>query len=378
MSTRKLHIFKAGRHKAMDGRTVSFGMGQVADVAAVYDPALSEAPVVVGHPTLNAPAFGWVRGLEAEGGDLFAKVDQLDPAFAEAVNGGAYKKISASFYAPRSANNPVPDHYYLRHVGFLGAAAPAVKGLEAVQFSDAGEGDLVTVAFDFADISGWTIADVGRVFVDLFAFLKSKFDPAEVDAAIPTDIASNLIEAGAYKEGEEDAKAASSPEAAFSEPIIARTGAATPDNLEREDIMSGKKTDDDLKAREAALERKEAAFAERAARDEAEAFIRPLVEEGKVLAVEREKLVSLMAGLSRDETVSFADGEKETSQIAIFRDFLAALPARVDFSERTGGGGDIGDDPEAIAEAAGKIVADAAAAGKELSFAEAVARATGQ
>jgi len=86
-----------------------------------------------------------------------------------------------------------------------------------------------------------------------------------------------------------------------------------------------------------------------------------------------------MAGLSRDETVSFADG-KETSQIAIFRDFLAALPARVDFSERTGGGGggDIGDDPEAIAEAAGKIVAEAAAAGKELSFAEAVARATGQ
>ena len=77
----------------------------------------------------------------------------------------------------------------------------------------------MTVAFDFADISGWTIADVGRVFVDLFAFL-SKFDPAEVDAAIPTDIASNLIEAGAYKEGEEDAKAASSPEAAFPNPLL--------------------------------------------------------------------------------------------------------------------------------------------------------------
>ena len=46
--------------------------------------------MVVGHPTLNAPAFGWVRGLEAEGGDLFAKVDQLDPAFAEAVSTGAY------------------------------------------------------------------------------------------------------------------------------------------------------------------------------------------------------------------------------------------------------------------------------------------------
>ena len=41
---------------------------------------------------------------------------QVDPAFAEAVAAGRYKKVSASFYQPNSPHNPVPGVYYLRHV----------------------------------------------------------------------------------------------------------------------------------------------------------------------------------------------------------------------------------------------------------------------
>ena len=48
-----------------------------------------------------------------------------------------FKKRSASFYPPGHPANPTPDRPYLRHVGFLGAQPPAVKGL--ADFADAGE-----------------------------------------------------------------------------------------------------------------------------------------------------------------------------------------------------------------------------------------------
>jgi len=51
------------------------------------------------------------------------------------VNKGRYKKISASFYSPNYPFNPAPGSYYLKHVGFLGAVPPAVKGLGDARFS---------------------------------------------------------------------------------------------------------------------------------------------------------------------------------------------------------------------------------------------------
>lgn len=135
-----IHIFRAGRHTAMQGRTLTFSDADLAATAAAYDPALHEAPLVIGHPAADAPAFGWVAGLRAGAAGLFAVPRQLEPAFAEAVASGRYKKVSASFYAPDSPHNPAPGVYYLRHVGFLGAQPPAVKCLAPVQFADDGEG----------------------------------------------------------------------------------------------------------------------------------------------------------------------------------------------------------------------------------------------
>jgi hypothetical protein len=75
----------------------------------------------------------------------------VEQNFEEAVRSGRFKKISASFYPPDHPNHPVPDarEPYLRHVGFLGAKAPAVKGLETPQLAD--DEDLDTVTFDLVD-----------------------------------------------------------------------------------------------------------------------------------------------------------------------------------------------------------------------------------
>jgi hypothetical protein len=133
-----IQIFRPGRHTAMDGSTISFSAADIAAAAAAYDPALHEAPIVVGHPRTDAPAYGWVQGLATgEGGGLEATPSQIDPAFAELVRAGRFKHVSAAFYGPDAPSNPKPGVWYLRHVGFLGAQPPAVKGLRPVAFGEA-------------------------------------------------------------------------------------------------------------------------------------------------------------------------------------------------------------------------------------------------
>lgn len=77
-----------------------------------------------------------MKGLRLEGDVLKAELHQVDPAFSEMVEKGRYKKISASFYLPNSESNPKKGFLYLRHVGFLGAAPPAVKGLKNPIFAE--------------------------------------------------------------------------------------------------------------------------------------------------------------------------------------------------------------------------------------------------
>ncbi|WP_237741485.1 hypothetical protein [Anabaena sp. PCC 7108] len=145
-----LEIFKAGKHTAMDGRTLSFGEGDVTASIKAYDPSIHEAPLVVGHPKADAPAYGWVKNLTGNTGLMQAIPHQVDPTFAEMVNAGRFKKISASFYTPDSPVNPVPGIYYLKHVGFLGAQAPAVKGLKSASFEESEQG-ILDIEVDFAE-----------------------------------------------------------------------------------------------------------------------------------------------------------------------------------------------------------------------------------
>lgn len=135
-----LHIFKPGQHTAMSGDSFNFSESDLAATVLAYSPALHEAPLVIGHPKHDAPAAGWVKSLQVTRDGLIAEPQQIDPAFAELIGKGAYKKISASFYHPDSPSNPVPGVYYLRHVGFLGAQPPSVKGLRPIELADADEG----------------------------------------------------------------------------------------------------------------------------------------------------------------------------------------------------------------------------------------------
>jgi hypothetical protein len=134
----KIEIFRAGQHIDDAGKVYNFSEADVADIAIGYNPKLREAPLTIGHPAHNLPAYGWVNGLGVnDGGRLVMDTHQVQPQFAEMVDRKQFKKRSASFYAPEHPNNPTPGKWYLRHVAFLGAQPPAIAGL--ADFSEGGD-----------------------------------------------------------------------------------------------------------------------------------------------------------------------------------------------------------------------------------------------
>lgn len=142
-----IRIARIGTFTSNEGVKVSFGAKELADAASAYDPALDPAPLVVGHPKIDAPAYGWVSGLAMDGDVLVATPDKIEPSFAELVREGRYPKVSAQFYTPDHPGNPKPGAWYLKHIGFLGGHAPGIKGLGTVQFA-AGD-DEGALTFDF-------------------------------------------------------------------------------------------------------------------------------------------------------------------------------------------------------------------------------------
>ncbi|MDP1696492.1 MAG: hypothetical protein Q8L45_01685 [Xanthomonadaceae bacterium] len=320
--TNAIEIFRAGRHIDMSGREVEITAADVADIAAGYNPSLSEAPLVVGHPQHNHPAYGWVRGLRAEGALLVADADQVDPAFADMVRSGRFKKRSASFFGPASPGNPTPGKLYLRHVGFLGAMPPAVKGLRDVHLADADEG--VIEFGDFRERSAFSsIGDVLRK-------LREKFIASDgiesADAIIPQYQIDNVQ--GAARD--EDVADVATP--AFATPAIQEPAMPNPAiNLaERESAIA---------AREAAISEREQEVAAAAAatrRAEALSFVEPLVSAGRLLPRQQAPVIELMLALP-EQPLSFADGTTTATRPAgdVLRELLTAMPVQIEFGERS-------------------------------------------
>ena len=166
-----VEIFRGGKQTDSQGREHD-GDALIEKAVATFDAAHHEPPVAVGHPTDNAPAFGWIQQLKTgiRGGikSLYARFKDVVPEFATAVEQGLYKKRSASFY---------PDGR-LRHVGFLGAAPPAVKALADLKFADDDE----AIVFDFYDPGLGTIARILRGVRD---WLIEKEGKEKADEIIP-------------------------------------------------------------------------------------------------------------------------------------------------------------------------------------------------
>jgi len=122
-------VFKAGKHTDANGNEREWSSEDIDTIISKYNNQMPddkhEAPVVIGHPVNNSPAYAWVESLKKDGETLLAKFTQIDPELEQLIKEGRYKKVSIALY---------PD-MMLRHVGFLGAVPPAVKGLKDSEFN---------------------------------------------------------------------------------------------------------------------------------------------------------------------------------------------------------------------------------------------------
>lgn len=121
-----IEIFKSGTHTSSNGKTKNWSNSDLDKMVTSYSGENHEAPAVIGHPKSNDPAFGWLDKVKRTGNSLLGTFKQVAPEFAEMVRDGRFKKRSISVYPDGS----------IRHVGFLGAQPPAIKGLRDIDFSE--------------------------------------------------------------------------------------------------------------------------------------------------------------------------------------------------------------------------------------------------
>jgi hypothetical protein len=308
---------------------------------------------------------------------------------------GYFKKCSSSFYTPDSPSNPKPGVYYLRHVGFLGAAAPAVKGLRDATFAASEEG-----VVEFSMAAERTGASLWRRLRD---WLIAKEGLESADKVIPTWDVSMLEEEAAREESPAATSFADGGKPGGT--LMVAVGAddrllRSTDNGETwmEDAMKieEQKAELEKKAAELAKQTAEnaaqaASFAERekalaakeagARRAELAEFVEGLVKDGaRVLPADKAGVTELLAAVPAASTIEFAeaDGKKATKPMQEWlKGFLSRLPKQVDFAERAPGASavDTADAP-AIAAAAQRYQAEQAKAGVEIRISEAVRHVT--
>ena len=163
-----VEAFKVGKVTDMAGVEHDFSEADLEDLNEGIHEQLKagyQPPMVKGHPKVDDPRVGSVVDSKVENGVLKVKLDDVSNDFAEEVKKGGFKYLSASVYSNLKKG--------LRHLGALGAHAPAMKGMAPLCF---GEG-----MFAEAD-KGSTEQDV-CVFAESFAW----------DRLVPASVFERLI-----------------------------------------------------------------------------------------------------------------------------------------------------------------------------------------
>jgi len=335
VATPRIAIFRAGTHRDLHGRDIKFTAEDLAAIAASYDTS-KPAPLVLGHPKTDDPAYGWAAGLTVgEDGLLYAALDQVDASLAADVRAGRYRNVSASLWQPDHPSNPKPGSWYLRHIGLLGAASPAVSGLPPVNLaSDAG-----VACFEFSAPSRlWGWSEVASLFGRVRDYLIEAIGTEKADQVVPRWQIDSLAELSQPETASAPAFAAApgapppTPPAPTTEPAMTqpKNPADPADFAARESALSAR--EQEIAAREKAI-----ADAERQRqRTEAVAFAAGLADAGRILPRHQAPLVEVLLALP-PAPVSFAGegGEESAAPAQLLRDFLGGLPAQVRYGEKS-------------------------------------------
>nr|BDD46391.1 hypothetical protein 9 [bacterium] len=260
-------VFKAGKQTDSAGKGHTFTTDDLDKIVEKYQPDaeyFQEAPVVLGHPKDNAPAFGWIESLKREGNTLFVKCKDIVEEFEEAVKDGRFPYRSISLY---------PD-LRLRHLGFLGAVQPAVKGLGRIAFAE----DEEQMVFEFAEEK---------------EFESDGYTDKKEDLALKKD---------------EEKKTENKQQEFSQADIDAKDNEIAQLKAEKEKMQADARQKD------------------------FNSFCEGLVGEGRLLPAQKDQALSFMEIMHNAGEFEFSEGEKQPA-VDNFKEFLKKQPVQIEFSE---------------------------------------------
>lgn len=322
-----IEVFSGGRRTDSSGNAREWSAADVQQMVDNHQPA----PIVVGHPKDNAPAFGWTSQLKRDGVRLLAKFRDVYPAFAEAVKSQLYPNRSIRVEQTDSG-------WTLAHVGFLGAAAPAIPGLEAIKFSTP-----VGEFHDYSEVLG--MAD-------------------ESKTTTPADAGGNR------------------QEAQFTQDDLKRAADLAVQRMKAQH----EKMETDFKAKLAEMQAVLELERDTRRMTEFTAWTKEhsVLEKGgarfvRLTPAQREGMAEFMSAISSPREFEFAagDGKKKKTPLAFFQDFVASLPGQVRLGgDADGAPAEQSDDPVALAQKAREYISEMAGKGISITADQAVAHVT--
>lgn len=302
--TYQFEVLRAGKFTDANGTEVEITQDDLNEMANGYDAENSPSPFVFGHPKDNDPAYGWADGFKVVGNKLIAFADNLHESVKSALKENLFKKISLSIFNPDSPANPVPGKKYVRHIGLLGAAAPAVSGLKPISFSSEDEH---VIEFEFS-----ADTEKGGVFKQIISKATGKdFDLSIINKR--------------FDEMEATLKTMKS----LTQKIIGDTDMP---ELTEEEV---KQLQADLAAEQAKTKKLETNLSEtasKARKAEIVSFCDQMVEDGKLAPAMKDQWVELMIGLP-DTEIEFSEGKE--SLLEKVKSLLEQQAKVLDFTEKS-------------------------------------------
>lgn len=367
-----VEVFRSGTHTDSTGKRCTFSDADLDQMVA--NVALGKPPAVLGHPKHDDPAYGQAT-LKREGTSLFAKFDQVHPGFEAGVKSGAYYNRSVSVLKDA-------DHgWRVRHVGWLGAAPPAIDGLTPVSFG-ADSGAEIHEFMDADDLpTAWALGDVGRLLRSMRDWLIGK-DGIEVANQVLPDYAITSITESATQIRR--AALASNDEAAAAALFQSNQGhdmSFTAEDLQRAADEAAAKAKTEIEARFAAQTTQLATLQSERQAERIGVQIAGWKAAGQLLPAEEAGLAEFMAALE-DGTTEFqftAAGATEPakqSPAAWFGQFVAARKPLLNLGQQRAAddtsGGTAQASNQEVADRARNYQAAQSAKGHRISISDAV------
>lgn len=354
-------ILRTGDFIDSAGEKVSFSQSDLKAICDNYDSATEEAPLVIGHPKHNAPAWGWVKGLQVAGDWLLMQCKGVAQEFQDAVNAGRFNKRSVRL-----------EGHSLKHVGFLGAALPAVSGLGSATLSSGISGRVIELAMESDGIDRslyWKLKSVGQLLGSLREWIISQNGESGLE------LADRLLPKYRLEELEQDP------------PPRLASNYAEEDLLEGEEIMTDlEKTQlAELVAKNAELTAK---VAEQAAsittlnaqaeasvlsawEAERNAFCTELSKQGKILPVDLETVKISLDQARQSGKGEFAAGKNP--HLDNVKTFLLSAKPKVALGKNPDGNSEsVNQSADSLAKRGTEFQASERAQGREISMSEAV------